>query len=204
MSHYKQGYKMGLALGCATHGVTAAELRKKASKAYVCENDATFQKALAGIAETIFVRAGEDFKKSAAVYATIGKIEQPLTKFATATFISPILQTLASEETRATLVKEAGLLKSIVGAGGALVNNTQEALYKLAILSLIGGGAAGILAHTASRHMREDNAEAEAKKEQAKHYRRIAKDLQKRIDATTSTSEFKKKIEDEGESDYVL
>ena len=52
--------------------------------------------------------------------------------------------------------------------------------------------------------MREDNAEAEAKKDQARHYRRIAKDLQKRIDATTGKSDFKKKVEDEEESDYVL
>ena len=204
MSDYTNGYKLGLALGCATNGITAAELRKKAALSYTCTHDAIFQKALAGIAETIFLKAGDEFKKSAALYSIIGSKEYPLTKYATATFITPVLQTLAKESKRDSLVKEASTIKSIIGAGGALVNNTQEALYKLALLSLIGGGTAGIIAHTASRHMREEDAEAEAKKMQAKHYRRIAKDLQKRIDAEMSKSDLKKKIEAEDESDYVL
>lgn len=204
MSDYKLGYEIGLALGCATHGISPATLRKQASKAHVCEHDLMFQKALAGVAETIFIKAGSEFKKEAAIYAQISKSEQPLTKYATATFITPVLESLAKASKQDSLVKEANWFKNIIGAGGALVNNTQEALYKLALLGLIGGGTAGVIANIASRHMREDNAEAEAKKDQARHYRRIAKDLQKRIDATTGKSDFKKKVEDEEESDYVL
>lgn len=203
MSDYKLGYEFGLALGCATRGITPATLRKQASKAYTCENDIHFQKAIAGIAETVFLRAGEEFKKSAALYATIGKTETPLTKYATAMFITPVLDVLSAEAKQEELVKEASWIKNIIGAGGALANNTQELLYKLALLGLIGGGTAGVVANIASRHMREDDAEAESKKEQAKHYRRIAKDLQKRLDATTK-SEFKKTVEAEDESDYVL
>lgn len=204
MSDYKLGYEIGLALGCATHGVSPAHLRKQAAKAYTCEHDLTFQKALAGIAETIFIKAGSEFKKEAAIYAQVGKSEQPLTKYATATFITPVLESLAEASRQDALVKEAGWFTDIIGAGSAAVNGTQEALYKLALLGLIGGGTTGVIANMVSRHMREDNAEAEAKKDQARHYRRIAKDLQKRIDATTSKSDFKKKVEDEEESDYVL
>lgn len=204
MSDYKLGYEIGLALGCATHGVSSAHLRKQAAKAYTCEHDLTFQKTLAGIAETIFIKAGSEFKKEAAIYAQISKAEQPLTKYATATFITPVIKSLAEASKQDALVKEAGWFKDILGAGGTMINGTQEALYKLALLGLIGGGTAGVIANMASRHMREDNAEAEAKKDQARHYRRIAKDLQKRIDATTSKSDFKKKVEAEEESDYVL
>ena len=95
MSDYKLGYEIGLALGCATHGISPATLRKQASKAHVCEHDLMFQKALAGIAETIFVKAGSEFKKEAAIYAQINKSEQPLTKYATAMFITPVLESLA-------------------------------------------------------------------------------------------------------------
>lgn len=204
MTDYTLGYRMGLALGCATQGVTPATLRKQASKAEACLQNISFQQAIAGIAETIFVKAGSDFEKSAAIYATIRKQQTPLTKFATATFITPVIQTLSAAAQHDALVKEASLLKSLGSAVSGLWGGTQDVLYKLALLGLIGGGTAGVVANIAGRHMREEDAEAEAKKEQAKHYRRIAKDLQKRIDATTNKSEFKKKIENEDESDYVL
>lgn len=204
MTDYTLGYRSGLALGCATRGVTASSLRKQASKAATCMSDINFQKAIAGIAETIFVKAGDEFNKSAAIYATIRERKEPLTKFATATFIEPVIQTLAAAAQYDSMTKEASWIKSISSAIGGLWGGTQDVLYKLALLGLIGGGTAGVVANIAGRHMREEDAEAEAKKEQAKHYRRIAKDLQKRIDATTNKSEFKKKIEDEDESEYVL
>lgn len=212
MSDYKLGYECGLALGCAVHGISAAALRKKASLAHTCANDLTFQKAIAKVAETIFTKSGEEFEKSAAIYNAIANSPEPLSTPTQEMFLTPVLETLAKAARQDEFVKESsfglgsitGPIKDIISSAGSLVGGAQEGLYRLALLGLIGGGAGGVLANVASRHMREDSAKAEAKREQAKHYRRIAEDLQKRIDAKAEPSKLRKKIEDEEEGDYVL
>lgn len=209
MSDYKLGYEAGLALGCAKHGIAAPGLRKKANVVKTCMSDATFQKALSVIAESIFKKAGSEFTKEAAIYATIAGKSEALTKQASEIFLTPVLEALAEAERYDNLVKEASFIKDIVGGASSVMNNTQDALYKLALLGLIGGGVGGTLLWNITKDMREDTADAESKREQAKHYRRIAKDIQKRMDAkakpiTSKSNQFKKSLEEENESDYVL
>ena len=201
MNDYNLGFKTGLAFGCASNGVSATTLRKSASCVDVCLKAPEVQVQLAKIASFILRAAGPEFTKTASAYDVIIQRNGVESKVGREMFIEPVAHTLASLE------KSAGIADA-VAAPLKIANTGYEAIYKSALLSAIAGAGLGTIGWTLFRDVKEDDANAEAKLEQAKMYRRIAKDLQKRIDAQTDSakanSKFRKDIENEGESDYVL
>lgn len=201
MNPYDLGFKAGLAFGCASNGVSATTLRKSAACTRACAQNNAVQVQLAKIAGHICRNAGPDFTKLAATYDAIVNRQGTQTKVARAMFIEPVLHTLAG------ITKTAGLGELLTGAVNT-VNAGQDMVYKSALLSALAGAGLGTLGWTIFRDIKEDDATAEAKHEQARMYRRIAKDLQKRIKAQAETDKdmrkLRKTIEEEGDSNYVL
>lgn len=212
MNDYNLGFKTGLAFGCASNGVSATTLRKSASCVDVCLKAPEVQVQLAKIASFILHAAGPEFTKTASAYDVIIQRNGVESKVGREMFIEPVAHTLAGLEKSAVIADAATaplkFATEAVAAPLKIANTGYEAIYKSALLSAIAGAGLGTIGWTLFRDVKEDDANAEAKLEQAKMYRRIAKDLQKRIDAQTDSakanSKFRKDIENEGESDYVL
>lgn len=196
--NYNTGFRAGLAFGCAKEGVSATTLRKSAACVKECTASAPVQIQLAKIASHICRAAGPEFVKTAAIYDAIVAREGVYTSLAREMYIEPVVHTLSG------LQKNAGILTDTASAIGA----GQDVLYKAMLLGALGGAGVGTLGWTLLRDVKEDDATAEVKHEQAKMYRRIAKDLQKRIDAQASadkdTKKLRKTIEEEEAGNYVL
>ncbi len=202
MNDYDLGFKTGLAFGCAAAGVSATTLRKSAACTTVCMEAPAVQVQLAKIASAICHRAGDGFEKTAALYDTIVQRNGVTSKVSQDLFLAPVAHTLANLE------KSAGILSDLVNAPIRVAGAGADAVYKSALLSAIAGAGVGALGWSLFRDVKEDDATAEAKIEQAKMYRRIAGDLQKRLDAQASTDKstkkLRKQIEEESDSGYVL
>jgi hypothetical protein len=179
------GEILGFLLGSMDHGITYSEvLEKKASHENAIANE-HYQKTLAKIGAGIFKAAGLADGVLYKLYSKIHDAEGPLTKEAAELVLAPV----ASAMTKS--------------AGGSWVDWITEPGKLATLAATIAGTAGGGAWWAINRHARLEDAEIQLKKEQAKHYRRIAKDLQKRLDATTK-SDLKKTVEAENESDYVL
>lgn len=206
-SLYELGYRTGLAFGCASQGTTAAQLKKSATCVKACLQDESVQAILTKLASLIFSEAGEGFEKQAAVYEVMSNRPGARSKYVVDTYIAPVLDTLAACSMQKQAKVPFGLSDIISGAAGA-AGAAQDFVYKSALLSAIGGAGLSALGWHLFRDMKEDDASALAKHEQAKMYRRIAKDLQKRIDAQEDSDPDRKKLrktlEEEGAGDYVL
>ena len=202
MNDYTLGFKTGLAFGCATSGVSATTLRKSAACTDACMAAPAVQVQLAKIASTICTNAGPGFEKTAALYDTIVRRNGVESKLSQELYLEPVVCTLANLE------KSAGIISDLVNAPIRVAGAGADAVYKSAILSAIAGAGIGTLGWSLFRDVKEDDATAEAKLEQAKMYRRIAGDLQKRLDAQAETSKdtkkLRKQIEEESDSGYVL
>lgn len=206
------GYKFGVALGCAVNGVTLSDVMAKSAKVNECLASPIIQHTLAKIASTIFANAGREFAPEAAFYTAMSARPAPYTSFVKRAYLEPVLETLA--HSTETLEKSASpsLFKFSVGDlidnTGKVISGSQELLYKLALLGALGGAGLGTAGWLVNRDMQSDDAEATAKLEQAKHYRQIAKDLQKRLDANADASvernNLRRAIQEENESAIVL
>lgn len=204
---YELGYRTGLAFGCAAKGTTASQLKKSATCVKTCLQDASVQSMLAKIASVIFTNAGAGFEKQAAAYNIMSERPGTRTKYVVDTYLAPVLDTLSACGMQKEAKVPFGISDLISGAAGA-AGAAQDFVYKSALLSAIGGAGLSALGWHLFRDMKEDDASAIAKHEQAKMYKRIAKDLQKRIDAQEDSDPDRKKlrktIEAEAEGDYVL
>lgn len=204
-SEYEKGVRAGLIFGCAVQGTTYSNFKKAAHCLRECEKNKSVQKMLAKIASYICKNAGEEFNKTAAIYDAIDKHGGVETAYAYNMYIEPALKTLSKVP---DFTKQAGILSSIVGGLKGAVTKTPDLIYKLALLGAIGGAGVGTLGWSLSRDISDDDATAKAKHEQAKLYKRIAQDLQKRIDAQQDMSASNKKVrkiaEEEDSADYVL
>lgn len=204
------GYKFGVALGCAVNGVKLSDVMTKAAKVETCLDSPVIQQTLAKIAATIFTNAGSEFTPEAAFYTAMTARQAPYTPFVKQAYLEPVLEMLAHG--KETLEKTASILPfdigSIIDNTGKVISGSQELLYKLALIGALGGAGLGAAGWAVGRDMRADDAKAVAKLEQAKHYRQIAKDLQKRLDAKAEGSADHKKlrntIKEETDTDIVL
>lgn len=208
MNEATLGYKFGVKLACAYHGIDPGALMTKAAKVYTCLESPVMQHAFAKIASTIMHNAGPEFAAEEALFNAIANRHTPLTSFVKKAFLYPVLDTLANAAATCSMEKSAGVFNDIISGVGSVLNGSQEALYKLALIGALGGAGIGALGWNLSRHMREEDADTAAKIEQAKHYRQIARDLQKRLNAEASGSadhaKLRRLIEAEDEGDVVL
>lgn len=166
-------------------------LQKKASWE-AAMSDEQSQKTLAAIGALIMKSAGYEDSMEHALFETLYNTEGPIMKANADRFLGPVAE---------TLTKEAGIMDAVGTAADLGIKGT-----KLAALLAIGLGATGGGAYWAlNRAIRQDDAEVEAKEEQAKHYRRVAHDLKRRmaLEKEVRTGITTKAIEDETGA-YVL
>ena len=180
---YQDGYAMGIKEASVAYNADTADYYKAKQFVETSMESPEVQRMIAKVASVIFREAGDDFIPERAVYEVIQRNENPLTEFSKQAFLYPVLETLSCFE------KSAGLSDAI----SKLFNGLPETAATMAI----GGGAAlGGLGWLLNRDITSVEDDTEAKLEQARYYRRIAKDLQRRLKAKEEGNPDKKKIKE--------
>ena len=166
-------------------------LLKKASWENALADDES-QKALAAVGSLIMKSAGYEGCAEDVLFDTLCANEGPIMPCNAERFLGPVAE---------VLTKEAGVMDLLTGAANVGIDGS-----KLAALLAVGLGAAGGGAYWAlNRSIQHDDADVEAKEEQAKHYKRVAHDLKRRIalENEVKTGRTSKLLEDETGA-YVL
>ena len=180
---YQDGYAMGIKEASVAYNADTADYYKAKHCVEASMEYPEVQRMIAKVASVIFREAGDDFIPERAVYEVLQRNENPLTEFSKQAFLYPVLETLSGFE------KSAGLSDAI----SKLFNGLPETAATMAI----GGGAAlGGLGWLLNRDITSIEDDTEAKLEQARYYRRIAKDLQRRLKAKEEGNPDKKKIKE--------
>lgn len=182
-NEYKAGYNAGITLAGAYNGGAGLNVIETADRLMESKE---VQNLLCKVAKYMLEAGGEGASAEYKLYDTIESYDGPITKYSCARFFNPVITTLnevtreingeASMEKIATSVIPgiASIVGKTFGTGHSLVNS-------LMLLGGLTGASLGGLAWYVNRAARENDIEAEAKEEQARHYKRIAKDLQRRI-----------------------
>ena len=183
INEQQTGEILGFLLGSMDHGVPYnTVLEKKANYEAYIANEA-YQKTLAKIGSGIFKNAGMQGCTTEKLFSKIASIEGPLTKEAADLLLSPIAETMTKYAFVDWITEPAKL-----------------AMITAALAGTAGGGAWWAL----NRHAREEDAAVEVKKQQAEHYRRLARDIQKRLLLQQKQSpELIKALEEETEGFVV-
>ena len=180
---YQDGYAMGIKEASVAYNADTADYYKAKKCVETSMESPEVQRMIAKVASVIFREAGDDFIPERAVYEVLQRNENPLTEFSKQAFLYPVLETISGFE------KSAGLFDVI----GKLFGGLPETAATMAI----GGGAAlGGLGWLLNRDITSVEDDTEAKLEQARYYRRIAKDLQRRLKAKEEGNPDKKKIKE--------
>lgn len=180
---YKAGYEAGVALAGAYHNGSGNKVMAKVAALMASKE---VQDSLCKAAKYILEVGGEKDSTAYRLYDTIERFDGPLTKYSCDRFLNPVIATIneASRELNgepsiekvasSILPGAASVVGKTLGSGHSLINN-------LMLLGGLTGASLGGLAWYVNRAAKENDIEADAKEEQARHYRRIAKDLQRRL-----------------------
>ena len=180
---YQDGYAMGIKEASVAYNADTADYYKAKQFVETSMESPEVQSMIAKVASVIFREAGDDFIPERAVYEVIQRNENPLTEFSKQAFLYPVLETLSGFE------KSAGLSDAISKLFGGLPETA-------ATMAIGGGAALGGLGWLLNRDITSVEDDTEAKLEQARYYRRIAKDLQRRLKAKEEGNPDKKKIKE--------
>ena len=183
---YQDGYAMGIKEASVAYNADTADYYKAKQCVEASMESPEVQRMIAKVASVIFREAGDDFIPERAVYEVIQRNENPLTEFSKQAFLYPVLETLSGFE------KSAGLSDAISKLFGGLPETA-------ATMAIGGGAALGGLGWLLNRDITSVEDDTEAKLEQARYYRRIAKDLQRRLKAKEEGNPDKKKIKEAGD-----
>ena len=180
---YQDGYAMGIKEASVAYNADTADYYKAKQCVETSMESPEVQRMIAKVASVIFREAGDDFIPERAVYEVLQRNENPLTEFSKQAFLYPVLETLSGFE------KSAGLSDAISKLFGGLPETA-------ATMAIGGGAALGGLGWLLNRDITSVEDDTEAKLEQARYYRRIAKDLQRRLKAKEEGNPDKKKIKE--------
>jgi hypothetical protein len=180
---YQDGYAMGIKEASVAYNADTADYYKAKQCVEASMESPEVQRMIAKVASVIFREAGDDFIPERAVYEVLQRNENPLTEFSKQAFLYPVLETLSGFE------KSAGLSDAISKLFGGLPETA-------ATMAIGGGAALGGLGWLLNRDITSIEDDTEAKLEQARYYRRIAKDLQRRLKAKEEGNPDKKKIKE--------
>ena len=180
---YQDGYAMGIKEASVAYNADTADYYKAKQCVKTSMESPEVQRMIAKVASVIFREAGDDFIPERAVYEVLQRNENPLTEFSKQAFLYPVLETLSGFE------KSAGLSDAISKLFGGLPETA-------ATMAIGGGAALGGLGWLLNRDITSIEDDTEAKLEQARYYRRIAKDLQRRLKAKEEGNPDKKKIKE--------
>ena len=180
---YQDGYAMGIKEASVAYNADTADYYKAKQCVEASMESPEVQRMIAKVAAVIFREAGDDFIPERAVYEVLQRNENPLTEFSKQAFLYPVLETISGFE------KSAGLSDVISKLFGGLPETA-------ATMAIGGGAALGGIGWLLNRDITSVEDDTEAKLEQARYYRRIAKDLQRRLKAKEEGNPDKKKIKE--------
>lgn len=180
---YKAGYEAGVVLAGAYHNGSGNKEMAKVAELMASKE---VQDSLCKAAMYILKAGGEADSTAYKLYETIEGFSGPLTKYSCDRFLNPVIATLneASRELNGEPSVEkvaSSLLPGAASAVGKALGTGHNLVNNLMLIGGLTGASLGGLAWYINRAARENDVEAEAKEEQARHYRRIAKDLQRRL-----------------------
>lgn len=206
---YKAGYDAGVALAGAYHGGAGNIEMAKVDRLMASRE---VQSSLCKAAKYILEAGGEKDSTAYKLYETIDGFNGPLTKYSCDRFLNPVIATLneASRELNGepSIEKVASsILPGVASAIGRAFGTGHSLIRNLMLFGGLTGASLGGLAWYINRAARENDVEAEAKEEQAKHYKRIAKDLQRRLKLEARDKEeeaVERAASEEVPSAYVL
>lgn len=211
--NYRKGFDAGVKIACANLGITPGEVVRHSAFSDKYLADVEMQKDICKIAAACFKAAGMDSSVEFHLYDTMAKSAAALTPVSVEKFLVPVVKSLhkqASAIHEELMEKSAapgvlgGLLSKVFGAAGG----TLPELYKMyALLGAGAGTATGALTWYLNRDAEQDSADVEAKEEQAKHYKQIAKDIKKRLKIEKepkSKKAIKDSAKDQGEGAFIL
>lgn len=210
--NYNKGFDAGVKIACANLGITPGDVVRHSAFSDALLNDESAQKDICKVAAGIFAAADMADSVEYNLFDVMSKSASKLSTVSVEKFIVPVLKSL---EKQAKVVHEelmeksaspsilGGLLAKTVGAGTSVVPE----LYKLyALLGAGAGTATGALTWYLNRDANQDDADIEAKEEQAKHYTQIAKDIKKRLNLEDKVTKktIEDSAEDQGEGAYII
>lgn len=210
---YSKGFDAGVKIACANLGITPEEIVRHSAFSDKILSDETMQKDICKIAAACFKAAGMDSSVEFHLYNTMAKSASALSPVSVEKFVVPVVKSLNKQaRTLHEELMEKSAAPSVIGGLMSKVFGTASGtipdLYKLyALLGAGAGTATGALTWYLNRDAAQDSADVEAKEEQAKHYKQIAKDLKKRLNIEENPKS-KKAIQDsakeQAEDAFVL
>lgn len=211
--NYNKGFNAGVKIACANLGITPGEVVRHSAFSDAILSDLTIQKDICKIAAACFKAAGMDSSVEFHLYDNMAKSAAALSPVSVEKFIVPVVKSLNKQANivHETLMEKSaspsvlgGLLSKVFGTA----TGTIPELYKMyALLGAGAGTATGALTWYLNRDAAQDSAEVEAKEEQAKHYKQIAKDIKKRLNIEKepkSKKAIKDSAESQGEGAFIL
>lgn len=209
---YDNGFDAGVKIACANMGIKPEEVVRHSAFSDAILRDETAQKDICKVAAGIFAAADMEDSVEYNLYNIMSKSASVLNPVSVEKFIVPVVKALHKQ---ANIVHEelmeksaapsvlGGLLAKTVGVGTSAIPE----LYKLyALLGAGAGTATGALTWYLNRDANQDDADIEAKEEQARHYKQIAKDIKKRLklENNVTNKSISESAEDQGEGAYII
>lgn len=208
-NEYKAGFRAGATLVGAYNKSDISPMAKIAAvKEY--ESDLSVQKLMCKAAKVILAAGGESESAEYKLYDVIDSFDSPMTKYSCQRFINPVIGVLCDEARREAGVvgidKSAAILPGIASIFGKALGTGNNVLQNLLMFGGITGASLGGLTWYLNRAAKENDYKAEAKEEQAAHYRRIAKDLKKRIqlERDSENENLERVVNEESPDAYVV
>ena len=211
--NYNKGFNAGVKIACANLGVTPGEVIRHSAFSDKMLSDITMQKDICKIAAACFKAAGMGSSVEFHLYDTMAKSAAALSPVSVEKFIVPVVKSLnkqahAAHEELMEKSASPGVLGGLLSKVFGTATGTIPELYKMyALLGAGAGTATGALTWYLNRDAEQDSTEVEAKEEQAKHYKQIAKDIKKRLNIEKepkSKKAIKDSAEAQGEGAFIL
>lgn len=176
---YKAGFNAGMALSRAAAGMSEEEFRMSKAASAVIREDRDAQVTLCKIAKHILSSAGET-GTAYRIYDVIEKSAGAVSGVTFDTYLAPVLHAVAEAGVKDGLDKAAkvGIIPAAVAHTANLGSDAFKTLLAAAgLLGITGGGAWWAI----NRDPAEDDVETQLKRDQATYYKRLAKDLKRKV-----------------------
>lgn len=196
--YFDQGYNEGVKFACFKLGTPTLETVKAKNFNDTIFENSYMQKDLCKLACALLYAAGEDTGVEAELYnGLLNTMERGYTmsKEASEHLLGPVVEALGMNSVIASnhpLVKQAG----------GFVDTMADVAKSGITIGGIGGASIGALAWLLNRNADQKDEEIDVKREQAKHYRAIAKDIKERLKA--KAEDLKETANDMGEGAYIM
>lgn len=171
-----RAFESGVLTVCAQHKIAPRDAIRLFAKHAALQEDTTLNKAILKIGEAIMREGG--YEEEAQMYALMQETPM-MTKYAKAVYLDPVLEVLgvaAQEEADEYMEKGAGIKEWLTRATGL----APDALKLLSAISIAGGMGLGGAYWALNRDSNISDDVVSTKLEQAKYYRSLAKEVNRR------------------------